>query len=54
LYKKIKIYRPFKNGEMTDAKKSRARSVLCGCAVWIFSLTQQIAVLGRPAKNLWN
>ena len=34
-----------------EAKKSRARSVLRRCAVWIFSLTRQIAVLGRPVKS---
>jgi hypothetical protein len=32
---------------MTEAKKARARSVLNRCAVWLFSLTRQIAVLGN-------
>ena len=47
---KFKIRRPIKNGEMQGSEKIQgARCIAHTQAVWIFSLTQQIAVLGRPA-----
>jgi hypothetical protein len=47
----FKIHRPFKNGEMQGSEKIQGAQCIERCAVWIFSLTQQIAILGRPVRD---
>jgi len=47
-----KIRRPFKNGEMQGSGKSQGAQCIANTkAVWLFPLTPQIAVLGRPASG---
>jgi hypothetical protein len=49
--KKLLGHRPFKDGEMRESEKIQGAQCIAQTeAVWTFSLTEQIAVVGRPVS----